>query len=115
MEKMKKALLTLVTILLLLGLVLYFALPQVFAQNLKVYKGSNPLAPSKPTFDSAKKSVIILADNDGTELFDLMSPFYLFDATEKANVYVVSERKAPMLLILKSCKSNSPDQSGYAM
>lgn len=99
MKKIKKALLTTFTVLLTLGLVLYFALPQVFAQNLKVYKGSNKLAWSKPIFDSAKKTVVIMANNDGTELFDLMAPFYLFNATEKANVYVISERKSPILLV----------------
>src|SRR5438128_154196 len=99
MKKIKKALLAIFTIVLILSLVLYFALPQVFAQKLKVYKGSNNLAWSKPTLDSTKKTVIIIADNDGTELFDLMAPFYLFNATEKANVLVVSEKKAPILLV----------------
>src|SRR5215207_669482 len=98
MKKMKKALLATFTILVVLSLVLYVALPQVFAQNLKVHKGTNNLVWSKPTFDSTKKIVIILADNAGTELFDLMAPFYLFNATEKANVLVVSEKKAPILL-----------------
>src|SRR5207237_5848349 len=90
MKKMKKTLLATFTLMLLFSLVLYFALPQVFAQNLKVYKGSNHLTWSAPAFDSAKKTVIILADNAGTELFDLMAPFYLFNATGKANVLVVS-------------------------
>src|SRR3954471_11803809 len=57
------------------------------------------LAWSKPVLDSTKKTVIIIAENDGTEMFDLMAPFYLFNATEKANVYVVSEKKAPILLV----------------
>ena len=96
---MKKALLVLITLLLILSLVLYFALPQVFAQNLKAYKGSSNLAWSKPVLDSTKKTVIIMADNDGTEMFDLMAPFYLFNATEQANVLVVSEKKAPILLV----------------
>ena len=99
MKKIKKALLTTFALLLTLSLVLYFALPQVFAQKLKVYKGSNNLAWSKPALDNTKKTVIIIADNDGTELFDLMAPFYLFNATEKANVLVVSEKKAPVLLV----------------
>src|SRR3954471_24271188 len=57
------------------------------------------LAWSKPVLDSTKKTVIIIADNDGTEMFDLMAPFYLFNATEQANVLVVSEKKAPVLLV----------------
>ncbi len=99
MKKIKKALLTLFTVLLILTLVLYFALPQVFAQKLKVYKGSNHFAWSKAALDSTKKTVIIVAENDGTEMFDLMAPFYLFNATEQANVLVVSEKKAPILLV----------------
>jgi len=99
MKKIKKALLITVTTLLVLSIVLYFALPQVFSQKIKVYKGSDNLAWSKPAYDKAKKTVIIIADNDGTEMFDLMAPFYLFNATEKANVYVVSEKKAPILLV----------------
>src|SRR5919202_815726 len=96
---MKKTLLTLFTVLLIGSLVIYFALPQVFAQQLKVYKGSNHLAWTTPALDGTKKTVIIIADNDGTEMFDLMAPFYLFNATEKANVFVVSEKKAPILLV----------------
>ena len=99
MKKIKNAFLISVTALLLLSLLLYVALPQVFAQKIKVYKGSGNLAWSKPAFDSAKKTVIIVADNEGTEMFDLMAPFYLFNATEKANVYVVSEKKSPILLV----------------
>jgi len=99
MKKIKKAFLTLFTVLLVISLVLYFALPQVFSQKIKVYHGTDNLVWSKPTFDSAKKTVFIVADNDGTEMFDLMAPFYLFNATEKANVYVVSEKKAPILLV----------------
>jgi len=97
MKKIKKASLTIFTVLLALSIVLYFALPQVFSQKIKVYKGNN-LTWTKPGFDSTKQTIIIVADNDGTEMFDLMAPFYLFNATEKANVYVVSEKKAPILL-----------------
>ena len=32
-------------------------------------------------------------------MFDLLAPFYLFNASEKANVLVVAERKAPILLV----------------
>src|SRR4051812_9457000 len=99
MKKIKKVLLAGFGTLLLLSFVLYFAVPQVFGQKLKVYRGSNNFVWSKLTLDRSKKTVIIVADNDGTELFDLLAPFYLFNATEKANVYVVSEKKAPVLLV----------------
>jgi transcriptional regulator GlxA family with amidase domain len=32
-------------------------------------------------------------------MFDLLAPFYLFNASEKANVIIVAERKAPILLV----------------
>src|SRR3954453_19764402 len=99
MKKINKALLAIVAFLLINAIILYFALPQVFSQKLKAYKGNNNFAWSKPIHNSAKKTVIIVADNDGTEMFDLMAPFYLFNATEKANVYVVSEKKTPILLV----------------
>lgn len=49
-------------------------------------------------FDSAKKTIFIIADNDGTEMFDMMSPYYLFSATGAANVYIVAEHKSPVVV-----------------
>ena len=63
------------------------------------YKGNNDFIYTYPKFDSTKKTVIIIADNDGTEIFDMMTPFYLFNATEKANVYIVAEKKNPVTVI----------------
>jgi len=40
--------------------------------------------------------VFIVADNDGTELFDMMAPFYLFNETGKANVYIIAKNKYPV-------------------
>jgi putative intracellular protease/amidase len=99
MKKIKKGLLLTFKLTLVLGVTLYFAFSQVFAQKIKVYKGSNDFAWARPPLDSAKKTVIIIADNDGTEMFDLLAPFYLFNASGKANVLVVAERKAPVLLV----------------
>lgn len=48
--------------------------------------------------DVTKKTVVIIADNKTTEIFDLIAPYYLFSATEKANVYIVSENKLPIYL-----------------
>ena len=39
---------------------------------------------------------MVIADNDGTEIFDMMAPFYLFSATEKANVFIIAENKSPI-------------------
>jgi len=99
MKKIKTTISTTFAILLAFCLALYFALPQVFSQKEKVFTASNKFALSKQKFDSSKKTIFIIADNEGTEIFDLIAPFYLFNATEKANVLVVSEKKAPILLV----------------
>lgn len=99
MKKIKRILLSAFTTLIIFGLFCYFTLSQVFAQNLKTFKGDTSFAWSSPKLDKTKKTVLIVASNEGTELFDFMAPFYLFNATEKANVYVVSEKKAPVLLV----------------
>lgn len=65
----------------------------------KNYKGNNDFIYTHPKFDSTRKTVIIIADNDGAEIFDMMTPFYLFNATEKANVYIVAEKKYPVIVI----------------
>jgi transcriptional regulator GlxA family with amidase domain len=64
----------------------------------KNYNGSNDFAYNQPKFDSTKKTVIIIADTEGTEIFDMMTPFYLFNATEKANVYIVAEKQYPIIV-----------------
>jgi transcriptional regulator GlxA family with amidase domain len=64
----------------------------------KNYEGDNDFTYQEPKFDSLKKTIIIIADNDGTEIFDMMASFYLFNATEKANVYIVSEKKYPIIV-----------------
>ena len=48
--------------------------------------------------DVSKKTIFIIADNDGTEMFDMMAPFYLFNSTGKANVYIVAEHKSPIIV-----------------
>jgi putative intracellular protease/amidase len=96
---MKRKLLLVLTIMMSLALAMYLRAPQVFAQKIKVYKGSNSFTWTAPKLDTSKKTIFIVADNEGTEMFDLMAPFYLFNATDKANVFIVSERKAPILLV----------------
>lgn len=63
-----------------------------------VYEGKNNFTYQLPTYDSSKKTVVIVANNEGTELFDMMAPFYLFNATEKANVYIVAKNKVPIVV-----------------
>ena len=49
-------------------------------------------------FDAVKKNIFIIADNDGTEMFDMMAPFYLFSSTGEANVYLVAEHKSRIVV-----------------
>jgi transcriptional regulator GlxA family with amidase domain len=37
-----------------------------------------------------------MADNNNTEMFDMMAPYYLFNATGKANVYLVAQNIYPI-------------------
>lgn len=99
MKKLKKILFSFLGLILVLFLVFNFILSPVFAQKLKVYKGSNEFAWNGFAPIKDKKTIFIVADNNGTEMFDLMAPFYLFNVTEKANVYIVSEKKTPILLV----------------
>ncbi|WP_212003766.1 DJ-1/PfpI family protein [Chitinophaga sp. HK235] len=64
----------------------------------KTFEGHSTFSYQRPGFDSTKETVILVADNEGTEIFDLMAPYYLFSATGKANVYVVAEKKEPVII-----------------
>jgi len=44
------------------------------------------------------KNIILIADNKGTEIFDLLGPYYLFSQTKKANVFIVSKQPLPIPL-----------------
>lgn len=60
------------------------------------YTDKYPLTYRLQAYDPAKKTVLIVADKDGTEIFDMMAPFYLLKSTEKANVYIVAEQLEPI-------------------
>ena len=62
------------------------------------YQEANNFNYQFPFYDSLKKTVIIVANNDGTELFDMMAPYYLFNTTQKANVYIVAKNKFPIVV-----------------
>lgn len=49
-------------------------------------------------YDPARKNVFIVADPRITEIFDMLAPFYLFNITGKANVFIVAESKTPILI-----------------
>ena len=64
----------------------------------RTYSGTNNFDYKIPSFDSSKKTIIIVADNEGTEIFDMLAPYYLFNVTGKANVYIVAEKKYPIIV-----------------
>lgn len=60
--------------------------------------GNSTIKSKLPVYDSAKKTVFIIADYKLTEVFDMLAPFYIFNATEKANVYIIAKEKTPILI-----------------
>lgn len=64
----------------------------------KAWEGESKIKSALPGYDQAKKTVFIIADPALTEMFDMLAPFYLFNATEKANVYIVAKEKIPILI-----------------
>lgn len=66
--------------------------------TMPAYQGSNKFSYIPAAYDSLKKTVVVIANNDGTELFDMMAPYYLFNATEKANVYIIAKNKFPIVV-----------------
>lgn len=64
----------------------------------KTFNGPSTFSDQRPGFDSTKKTVLLIADNEGTEIFDLMAPYYLFSATGMLNVYVVAPKKEPIIM-----------------
>ncbi|MEO5999123.1 MAG: DJ-1/PfpI family protein [Chitinophagaceae bacterium] len=98
MKKLTKASVISILITLVVSVV-YFRLQPVRELNtVERYAGDLHFHWKLPTVYTSKRTVLIIADNDGTEIFDLLAPFYLFNATEKANVFVVSEKKSPIIL-----------------
>jgi len=62
------------------------------------WPGKDIVTSKLPVYDTGKKTVFIIADAKLTEMFDMLAPFYLFNATEKANVYIVAKDKTPILI-----------------
>ena len=60
--------------------------------------GNSTVRSQAPVFDPAKKTVFIIADYKLTEIFDMLAPFYLFNTTGKANVFIVAKEKTPILI-----------------
>ena len=86
--------------LLLIGAMLMNACSTIrnFSNPPKAWSGESKIKSKLPEYDKAKKTVFIIADYKQTEMFDMLAPFYLFNATEKANVYIVAKDKIPVLI-----------------
>lgn len=69
-----------------------------FTHAPKAWDGDCKIKSKLPEYDAAKKTVFIIADYELTEMFDMLAPFYLFNATEKTNVYIVAKDKTPILI-----------------
>ena len=64
----------------------------------KAYTGTIQADSNQIQYDSSKSNVFIVADSKLTELFDMLAPFYLFNLTKKANVFIVARDKTPILI-----------------
>jgi len=62
------------------------------------YFGDNEFNWPAPEHTASKKNVFIIADKNGTEIFDMLTPFYLFNETGKANVYIIAREKKPVVV-----------------
>jgi transcriptional regulator GlxA family with amidase domain len=96
---MKKKYIT-IFLLLLFGIVFLNAYRPVsnFITQPNPWSGNCMVQSKLPVYDSAKKTVFIIADYKLTEMFDMLAPFYLFNATEKANVYIIAKDRTPILI-----------------
>jgi transcriptional regulator GlxA family with amidase domain len=87
-------------LVLLFGIILLNAWRPIrnFTKPPNPWTGNSDFKSRLPEYDSTKKTVFIIADYKLTELFDMLAPFYLFNATEKTNVYIVAKDKTPILI-----------------
>jgi putative intracellular protease/amidase len=64
-----------------------------------VYSGSPDPGYSVRGYDPLKKNVFLLAYNRGTEIFDIIAPYSLFNLTHRANVYIVAVDQGPVAMM----------------
>ena len=99
MKKLIKISLITLGFLLTIAFVVFLRLQPIREwNNIRTYNGALTFNAPVPGYDLSKKTILIVADNNGTEMFDMMAPYYLFSATEKANVFVVAEKKHPITM-----------------
>ncbi|WP_295720364.1 DJ-1/PfpI family protein [Mucilaginibacter sp.] len=99
MKKIKKVFIISLSTVVVAGVVLVLLFQPIIAfGQFPPYVGNNKFDWKKPSYDATKKTVFIIADNKVTEMFDMLAPFYLFNATGKLNVYIVAKERAPVLI-----------------
>jgi putative intracellular protease/amidase len=94
---MKKIITTIIVIVICIA-VFKISKPLVEVIITPAYHGANNFRYEQPKYDSSLKTIVIVANNEGTELFDMMAPYYLFNTTLKANVYIVAKKKVPIVV-----------------
>ena len=98
MKKKFKRISVTVLILLAISTVVYIKLKPIRELTyFPPYTGATNFKWQDPVYDSAKKTVIIMTDNDMTETFDMLTPYYLFSESGKANVYIAAQKKYPIV------------------
>lgn len=92
-----------ISIILLLTLIVFSVIVfkgcqpiKTFTKKPEPFHGANNFTWQASVFDTSKKNIFIVANTKLTELFDMIAPFYLFNTTGKANVYIVAESKSPI-------------------
>lgn len=97
--KLRKIHIAFFTVILISSMLMNGCRPiRTFFNSPKPWSGTSIFKSKLPEYNQAKKTVFIIADAKLTEMFDMLAPFYLFNASEKANVYIVAKDKTPILI-----------------
>lgn len=99
MESIKRPfVITLYSLLILISALLALFYPVFSYGQIPSYSGTKIENLKTPQYDETKKTVFIIADSKMTEMFDMLAPFYVFNATEQLNVFIVSKDETPIPL-----------------
>lgn len=87
---------TLPAILAVGGILFVLLQPLLSFAQYTPYSGDNKFERRPASYDGSRKTVIIVADNKVTEMFDMLAPYTLFNLTGKLNVFIVAKEKLPI-------------------
>lgn len=94
----KVVVITLSSVLVVIALVVTLLQPVLTYGQVPPYDGKKIENWKTPSYDMSKKTVFVIADNTMTEMFDMLAPFYVFNATEQFNVYIIAKNETPIPL-----------------